>query len=453
MRRFVVVTLVILGVGAVRAEGPSTPDHAPAVDALFAPVRDGDAPGAAVLVARDGRILLERAWGLAHLELEVPNTPQTRFRIGSVTKPFTALAVLLLEEQGLLRIDEPVSRYLPDYPHGSRVTIRHLLTHTGGLPDFVSVEQSGQMPLDAEPGTRLNYTNTGYALLGRIVERVSGESYAQFLARRLFTPLGLDSTGVDDPSAIIKHRAAGYVRGPAGALENVQLGDPGAEPFAGGLSSTVGDLYKLARGLDAGTVLRRDTIERAWTPVALPGGRTGAYGLGWTVKTYRGLREVGHGGDIDGYNAWLAIYPDARCTVVVLSNLSMHARGPLPPAADLGRRIADIYLADRLAPDEPPVDLTLPTATLDRYVGRYRVDAPQAIRNVAGDVFTISRDGDRLFGQDRTMRVPLRAESETVFASPAAPVRLSFVVGADGRAREAIVVLADLREFRVVRID
>lgn len=452
MRSCIPLVLLTLLTPATRAEDPAPPTHATAVDALFAAVEGTEAPGAAVLVARDGRVLLEKAWGLANIELGVPNTPQTRFRIASVTKPFTAIAVLMLEDEGRLHLDDPVSRYLPDYPHGARLTVRHLLTHTGGLPDFVSVEQSGQMPLESDPGARLNYSNTGYALLGRIVERVTGESYGSFLATRLFEPLHMTATGIDDPKTITKHRAAGYIRGDAGALLSVPLGDPGDEPFAGGLSSTVGDLYRLVRGLEQGTVLRRETLRRAWTPVVLPPGRPGAYGLGWMTGSYRGLREVGHGGDIDGYNAWLAVYPEARCTIVVLSNLSMHARTPLPPAADLGHRIADVYLADRLAPAQVR-QVTLSAATLDRYVGRYRLEAPQTVLNVAGEVFTITRDGDSLFGEDRTMKAPLRAESDTVFASTVAPITITFAVDANGNAREGIVSLAGLREFRITRIE
>ena len=451
MRSFLALAAIVLASAPARADGPPSAPPA-AVEAIFAGIQGAESPGAAVLVARDGRVVLEKAWGLANIELDVPNTTQTRFRIASVTKPFTALAVLMLEERGRLRLDDPVSRYLPEYPHAARLTIRHLLTHTGGLPDFVSVEQSGEMPLESEPGTRLGYTNTGYALLGRIVERVAGEPYAAFLAREVFGPLGMRSTGVDHSAAILKGRAAGYVRGDDGTLRNVPLGDPGPEPFAGGLSSTVGDLYALVRGLEEGAVVRPETVERAWTPVMLPPGRPGAYGFGWMMDTYRGLREVAHGGDIDGYNAWLAIYPEARCTIVVLSNLSMHARMALPTAADIGHRLADIYLADSLGPAEVRT-VTLEADTLDRYVGRYRVEAPQTILNVAGDVFTITREGERLMGQDRTMKAPLRAESETVFASTVAPITITFVVDGSGRASEAIVSLARLREFRIVRIE
>lgn len=447
-----VVALTLVPAAAPTGAAPAPQDPEAAVDALFAGATGGDAPGAAVLVARDGRILVEKAYGLASLELRAPNTPETRFRIGSVTKPFTAMAVLMLYEAGRLNLDETVAQHLPDYPHGARITIRQLLSHTSGLPDFVSIDESGRLPLESEPGTRLNYSNTGYGLLGRIIERTAGQPYAEFLQARLFAPLGMTDTGVDIPRSITRGRAAGYLRDGSGALVNAPQGDFGAEPFAGGLSSTVRDLYRFVRGLEDGAVLRPATVTAAWTPVTLPPGRAGAYGLGWMIGSFRGLREIAHGGDIEGFNAWLAVYPDAGATIIVLSNLSMHAGTPLPPAAQLGHRLALLYLADVMEPQEA-IPVSLAPEVLDRHAGRYRLEAPRTVLDIAGEELTIVREGSQLFARDRTMTTPLVAASATVFTSTLAPVTITFLVDGEGRTREALLSFAGLREFRAIRID
>src|SRR5690242_13232765 len=221
----------------------------------------------AVLVARDGKMLLDKGYGFANLEWQVPDTPTTKFRIGSITKQFTAASILLLEERGKLKIDDPVKKYMPDAPAAwDKVTIFHLLTHTSGIPSFTGfsdfptrqlqdmtpqqlVDWFRDKPLEFEPGTKWNYSNSGYVLLGYLIEKISGQSYAGFVQQNIFTPLGMKDSGYDSNSAIIERRAAGYSPGKNGEPENAGFVNMTIPLSAGALYSTTEDLLRWEQGL------------------------------------------------------------------------------------------------------------------------------------------------------------------------------------------------------------
>lgn len=423
------------------------------IDALFASLEGKQTPGAAVLVVRDGMVVHRAAYGLANVELGVPNTPETVFRIASVTKPFTAMAVLQLCERGRLGLDDRLSRFLPDFPGAAEITVRHLLTHTAGVPDFVSFEEARTRPLESRPGERLNYSNIGYEMLGRIIEAVSGSSYEAYLAENIFRPLQMSHTGVDSRRRIIPGRAAGYQPDGKGGFTNADYTEPGKVPAAGGLYSTVDDLLRWDQALDSGALIKPETVAAAFKPATLNSGRQVGYGFGWMLGTHRGLREVGHGGDISGYNASITRYPDLRLTVIVLSNMTMRPAGPIPTAGDLARRIAEILLADRMQPEQPSPDVQVAPAILDDYIGRYRLEAPRIILENAGEFFAFAREGSRLVGLAGTAKVPLFAESETTFYSKLMPAKITFLRNDAGKVTEFILVLAGLREYRAVRIE
>ena len=233
------------------------PPPKPLVDALFENTIKTNGPGAAVLVARDGKILFEKAYGLADIENHVPVTAETKFRIGSISKQFTAAAILKLQEQGKLSVEDKLTKYYPDYPRGGEVTLRHLLTHTSGIhsytdkPGFMDsvtkpiksdalVKSFENDPFDFDPGQKWSYCNSGFFLLGCIVEKVSGESYEEFMRKTFFEPLGMRNTGVHHSDAELKNVALGYDGGPKRAV-NWDMSWAGG---AGALYSTVGDLYR-----------------------------------------------------------------------------------------------------------------------------------------------------------------------------------------------------------------
>ncbi len=426
-------------------------DDCPArkVDSLFQTIGTA-APGAAVLVTENGRVLYEHGYGLADVEKGVPMTPTTRVCIASVTKQFTAAAVLILTERGRINLDQPVQAYLPDFSHGD-ITVRQLLTHTSGLPDFVNYDQANAMPLDASPGDRLNYSNTGYMVLGKLIEKVSGLSYAAFLDENIFKPLMLENTGLDS-AASVSSRAQGYLNEGNGfrATPPHSVEDAYA---AGGLYSTVEDLYLWDQSWYDNRLLRPASIEAALTPVQLNDGRKAPYGFGWMITEFRGAREISHGGDITGFNSFIARYPDLHFSVVVLSNIGMRPPGPLPSAADLAHTIAAIYLGEKLAPEQVPVPAEVDASVLRSYVGRYRLDAPAQITSESGEIFTITLEDGHLLGESKNGKGELFADSETMFHPVGFPVKITFLRSPGGTVDELLFSLMGLREFAAHRVD
>ena len=292
-----------------------------------------------VLLAKGGKVILARGYGLANVELGVANKPDTKFRLGSITKQFTAAAILQLQEEGKLRVGDPISKYIPGSPaEWNRVTVHYLLTHTSGIHSYTDGadypnhmrEQAGaplefinrfrDLPLDFDPGTKFHYDNSGYFLLGLIIEQVSGLKYEDYLRRHLFEPLQMTGTGYDWPSTILKDRASGYSKNGAGEEINADFLDMGQPYAAGSLYSTVLDLYKWDRALYTTTVLSAKSIEAAFTPNEYEWAAGIKYGYGWGIAQVHGHKAVGHGGGINGFSTviWRAIEEDA--VSIVLSN-------------------------------------------------------------------------------------------------------------------------------------
>lgn len=296
-----------------------------------------------VLVARDGKILFDKGYGSANLEWKIASDGDTKFRIGSVTKQFTATAILLLQERGKVTLDAPIKTYLPDAPAAwDQVTVRNLLTHTGGIPNFTSFPDYAKLqtlgtttegliarfrdkPLDFQPGEKYAYSNSGYVLLTAIIEKASGQSYSAFLTDNIFKPLSMADTGYDSPATIIPRRAAGYTPSPKGIV-NTDYVDMTVPQGAGALYSTSHDLLKWQRGLFGGKLLKPDSLKAYLTPFK------NNYALGVNVVTADGSTTISHGGGINGFNAWLGYDPDHKLTVVVLGNLNGGAPGRLGKA-------------------------------------------------------------------------------------------------------------------------
>ena len=287
----------------------------------------------AVLVARDGEVLLDRGYGFANREWSVPNDGDTKFRLGSVTKQFTAVAIMLLNERGLVDLDAPVKTYLPDAPAAwDGVTVRHLLTHTAGVPNFTDFDDYGasktlpatidsligrfrDRPLDFQPGEGWSYSNSGYILLTAIVEKASGKSYAEFVAETLFQPLGMADSGYDSHAAVLPRRASGYAPTARGIV-NADYIDMSIPQGAGALYSTTRDLLKWEQGLFGGRLLTPASLALLTTPVR------NQYAFGLAVTQAGGNTTIAHSGGIEGFNTHMAWDPDRRMTVIVLGNLN-----------------------------------------------------------------------------------------------------------------------------------
>lgn len=285
----------------------------------------------AVLIARDGNVLLDRAYGSANLEWGIANTPSTKFRIGSLTKQFTAASILILEERGRLRLEDPISKYVDNAPPAwSGVTLFHLLTHTSGiisLTDLPSEEAAlarggtpaeivarfREKPLLFPPGTQVRYSNSGYILLGMVVERAAGEAYDAFLQHNIFDPLGMHDTGVDSDDNILAQRASGY-RSEGGSLRHADYIDMSVPFAAGDLYSTTADLERWEEGLFGGKVLHPESLGRMFTP------NRDNFGLGVMVTEEDKQRLISHTGGIQGFVADLRYYPAKHLSIVVLSN-------------------------------------------------------------------------------------------------------------------------------------
>jgi CubicO group peptidase (beta-lactamase class C family) len=451
VQRLTRLLLGFLFLAAAAASGADVPsDASERIDALLAATSGQKLPGAVVVVLKDGAVVHSKAYGLANLETGLPNSTRTRFRLGSVSKTFTALLVLQLVEQGRLHLEDPLEKYLPGILGGDAMTIHHLLSHTAGMPDFMSFEDAAKLPREYAPGERLNYSNLGYSALGRVVEKVTGKTYEAQLREAILDPLGMKESGCDRREAA-EGRATGYLFDPAKGVAPAEYTDLGSDFAAGGLYSTGEDMAGWVKGLLDGRIVSRATLEKAWTPVALKDGRRGAYGYGFMLIPYRGVREAGHGGDISGFNSYVAIYPDEGLAVVVLSNVGMRPPGPVPEAGAIAHGIADVLLGERLGPRWPPT-VALTPKVLDRYVGRYRIDAPPPVAAVMGEEIEIRRDGERLIVRGKQGEAEIFPESETQFHSKAGPVRISFVPGADGGPVQAILTLMGLREFHLTRL-
>jgi CubicO group peptidase (beta-lactamase class C family) len=329
----------------------------------------GTAVGVQVAVMRGGDTLLLRGYGLADREARRATTLDQRFRIGSVTKQFTAAAVMRLAERGKLSLDDDLSRWVPEFPlQGHHVTLRQLLNHTSGIPNYTEspVEEAraadDMTPLEVVglvardtfafvPGTRLSYTNTGYALLGLVIERASGLPYAEYVRRELFAPLGLRHTSYCPSRPRGAEWASGYAPHDDGVIVSAEYLSMTHPYAAGALCSTVGDLVAWQHALAAGRVVSPGSYARMTTPETLASGERLTYGYGLVVIQYHGHRLIMHEGGINGFSASLLRFPDDSLDVVVLCNTERSGSGVL--AQNLARAVLGLPLL-RFPPEPPP---------------------------------------------------------------------------------------------------
>jgi len=390
-----------------------------------------------VLVAHGKDIVLDKGYGDANIEWEIPNSPSTKFRLGSVTKQFTAASILLLEERGKLSVDDPVKKYIPDAPAAwDKITIFNLLTHTSGIPNFTSFPEYASLepfattpaqlvarfrdkPLDFQPGEKWSYSNSGYILLGYLIEKISGKSYEKFVQENIFTPLGMKDSGYDSNSAIIPHRAAGYVPTPSGPL-NAGYINMTVPLSAGALYSTTHDLLFWEQGLFGGKLLSAASLQKMTTPFK----SDYAFGLG--VRTVNGHKVIDHGGGIEGFNTYLAYYPDKKVTVAVLGNLN--GQTPQEIAAKLG----SIALGEKVVLASEHKEVAVDAKLFDGYAGSYQL-APNFI-------LTVTREGDHLFTQATGQpKCEIFPEGDRDYFLKVVDAQITFVTDGQGRATELIL--------------
>jgi len=419
----------------------SAQDPVPAkVDAVFARFAHPDSPGCILGVTRAGTLVYEKGYGMADLERDVPITPASIFHVASISKQFTAMAIMLLEQQGKLSIDDDVRKYVPELPdYGKRITLRHLLTHTSGIRDqWALLDIAGwreddliteddvmwavtrQRSLNFNPGDEYLYSNSGFTVLAVIVKRVSGQSLRAFADAQIFKPLGMTHTHFhDDHTMVVPHRTSAYQPRDGGGW---RVSIPVFDTYgATSLFTTAEDLLKWEQNFAAPRVGSAALLARMQEEGTLNDGSHTGYGLGLAVGKHRGLTEIGHGGADAGYRADVERYPEQKLAVAALCNASNSNPGSLT------RQVADLYLGAALGPD----------ASAARQAGAISLTAEQLAANAGvyrrstGDIIRLDvRDGKLTMGGPSGL-IPI---SETQFQVPGADVTLTFEQTDGGRA-------------------
>src|SRR5215471_8939034 len=316
-------------------------------DYVLAQMRQLHIPGLSLAIIRDGRITKAQGYGFANVELKARATKETVYEIGSNTKQFTAAAIMMLVEDGKVHLEDPITKYFPEAPEAwHAITIRHLLSHTSGIQNHVAVphwldvfrtnlsfetapsrdellKMFFKLPLEFRPGETWAYDNTGYYLLGIIIEKASGKSYWQFLDERIFKPLGMTATRDTDPRPIVSNRASGY-EWKNDRFENRPILLPAIAFSAGSLVSTVEDMAKWDAALSSGKLLSRSSLDQIWTATATNNGADAPfnYGFGWFVDSYHGHRLVQHSGGTPGFSSVIYRFIDDKLTIIILTNHS-----------------------------------------------------------------------------------------------------------------------------------
>ena len=362
---------------------------------IEAQIKNLHIPGASLAVVRNGKIIKSKGYGFADLQSNSPATPQTVYEIGSMTKQFTAVAVMMLAEEGKISLDDKITKYFADAPAWwNQITVRHLLTHTSGIqnhvavPDYLDLFKTSfigkeypvrddllrefyKLPSEFSPGETWAYDNTGYYLLGFIIEKASGKNYWQFLDERIFKPLGMNSTRNTDAKLIVPNRAAGY-----GWVTDHWENRPVLAPFvafsAGSILSTVEDLAKWDAALYSEKLLKKTSLEQMWTPARTNNGGLAAfdYGLGWFIEKYRGRRNILHSGGTPGFSSVMHRFVDERLGIVILTN---HADAILD---QMPLEIAGIYepklrYSETVKDADPTMTEKLKNVTRGLFEGKY----------------------------------------------------------------------------------
>jgi CubicO group peptidase (beta-lactamase class C family) len=389
-----------------------------------------------ILIARDGEILVSKGYGMANHELNVSNTPQTKFRIGSVTKQFTSMLIMILQERGKLNVNDPISKFIPEYPNGDKITVHHLLTHNSGIPDLLEIDGFEDIkrdpstpektveffktePLIFEPGAEHKYSNSNYVLLSNIIELITGKSYEDFLNENIFIPLEMNDTGMDSHSKLIKNRADGYF--PAGeGIVNAPYIDMSIPTGGGGLYSTVEDMYKWDRALYTDKLVSQRSLAKIFTSYAED------YCYGWKEGEEFGHKCYWHSGGIEGFIAEIDRFTKDDACIIVLSNF-INA-----PVREIAIDLAAILFGEQYELPIAKETVIVEPEILEAYSGIYEI-AP-------GNTLEVShREGKLFIAPTGQPPIEIFAESKTKFFVKAFNADMSFVRDENDKVSELIL--------------
>ncbi|MEM8723692.1 MAG: serine hydrolase [Cyanobacteria bacterium P01_G01_bin.39] len=396
-----------------------------------------------VLVSRGSEVLLSKGYSMANLEHSIPNTPQTKFRLGSITKQFTATAILKLQEQQLLDVNNSLATYLPEYPQGEQITLHQLLNHTAGIPNYTSFEDCesrkrttitldeliawfSNRPLDFTPGDRFSYSNSGYVVLTKVIETVSSISYANYLQENIFEPLDMNNSGYDSHETILPNRAAGYIF-TGEEYQNADFIDMSLPAGAGALYSTVEDLHKWSQSLNTDAVLSQASLDAMFAQtIKVPTDDENEaiyYGYGWMIDTLYNRHRVSHDGGIDGFVTHLARYPHEQITIVVLSNLVTSS------ISKIEKDLAAIIFGEPYEFPKQRETIKIDSTIYENYVGKYKFESSSSLPPEVQDfILTITTDSQRIYtqltGQDIVEIFP---ESPSKFFLKIVDAQLTFI--------------------------
>lgn len=352
LRFYIAFMLAVLSFGPAQAQTPEA-----RIDSLLATVfKDKNGPGAVFLVAKNGKPIYRKALGKANIELDVAMAPDNVFQLGSMTKQFTAVAVLQLAEQGKLELKAPIAKYIPDYPNGNNITIHHLLTHTAGIKDFTKMKSINSIaqkdlspkemvdffknePVDFAPGEKFDYNNSGYVLLGYLIELASGETYEHYIQKHIFDPAGMSHSRYASDVAVVNKRAYGYRKNDAGYVNKPRISF--SVPFASGsLISTVDDMLLWQNALNKNLLINANSTKLAFTKYKLNNGEEFTYGYGWHLKEIKGIAAREHGGSVFGFKTMGVYLPSLDIYVVGLSSCECNS------PTQVTRDVVALVLAD-----------------------------------------------------------------------------------------------------------
>ena len=434
LRALAAILLLLCLNALVLAQTADDAQASKAIDELMAKAYPADGPGASVIVIKEGRTLLRKGYGMADMELGVKVEPDMVFRLGSMTKQFTAVSILMLAEQGKLSLSDDMTKFFPDYPaNGRTVTVEQLLTHTSGIKSYTSIPAWRSMwrkdmtvaelidlfknePADFDPGTKWSYNNSGYILLGALIEKLSGVTYEQFLQKNIFDPLGMKHTFYGSATRLIPRRVPGYTMTKEG-LRNAEYLSMTQPYAAGSLLSTVDDMALWDAALYTEKLVKQSSLQKAFTPYILKDGTTTNYGFGWSRFQYSGHTIIEHGGGIHGFSTIGLRVPDDRLYVCILTNRDYQSPD------DTGLRVAALALGSSV---RDAVAVTVAPAELDALAGVYQINEKE--------FYVVRRDGARLLiqrGGRQNEAFPLSPTE--FFYDKQAPDRLTFTRDAAGK--------------------
>jgi D-alanyl-D-alanine carboxypeptidase len=450
MAKTLLIAAIILGISRITLAQKQEALPMQAIDTFIeTQMRKQQIPGLSLAVVRDGKLLFTRGYGLADVELNAAATPETVYQIQSITKTFTASAIMMLLKEGKLSLDDPVSKYLDGTPDTWKdITIRRLLTHTSGIKDYINepyanlriettdeevLRETAKRPLNFQPGERYAYCNTGYLLLGMIIRKTSGDSYGEFLRKRIFEPLGMSNTRVVSWRDIIPKRASGYLLQDGKVARGEFIAESILSYPGGGLLSTVLDLAKYDAIWQSGQLLDESTIRQMWTTAQLNDGSRTGYGLGWGVGDLRGYRMIQHsGGHSTGFATKYALFPQRKLSVIVFTNQVNSS--PDPIAQGIAGLVDEALTPPAMMKEKAESD----PALLEKLV--------KAVIELSGD----TKD-------DALLTPPLRraitAETKSTLASPLPSVDAMKYLGSDDVTGKEIaaygVISSQLRYYRM----